>query len=261
MISTLIFFVKIPLMARKHGKKSQDKELKRHTHATTGEFLETPEQFKERARNLFIDVGHKYAHLGKNSRSIKNWHGDDEFYVHGERSHYVLWYEFLRDAHFDQSIKVDYKKYKDWALGSMTIRETLDSHTAYAWGGKVFKAKSLWRRLFGVSRKDAVEKVDVASLGEDEKDSIQESGDILIRVRFTNKSKDDIDRRIRKVLREEMQMRGRKSGKAILRDEAKYQISSTGLDALAYRRTVAVARLEKKLLRLPGIGHTSRVPA
>ena len=53
-----------------------------------------------------------------------------------------------------------------------------------------------------------------------------------------------------KVLREEMQRRGRKSGKAILRDEAKYQISSTGLDALAYRRTVAVARLEKKLLGL-----------
>ena len=57
-ISTLIFFVKISLMARKHGKKSQDKELKRHIHETTGEFLETPEQFKERARNLFIDVGH-----------------------------------------------------------------------------------------------------------------------------------------------------------------------------------------------------------
>jgi len=52
----------------------------------------------------------------------------------------------------------------------------------------------------------------------------------------------------------QMQKRGRKSGKAILRDEAKYQISSTGLDALAYRRTVAVARLEKKLLRLPKQG-------
>ena len=79
-ISTLIFFVKIPLMARKHGKKSQDKELKRSVHYTTGEFTETEEDYRERARNLFIDVGYKYAHLGKNSRSIKNWHGDDEFY-------------------------------------------------------------------------------------------------------------------------------------------------------------------------------------
>lgn len=246
-ISTLIFFGKIPSMARKHGKQSQDKELEEIIRADS----ETEAEFQERRRKLRIDVGYKHPHLGKNSKMMKAWHGDDEFFVRGEKSHYALWYEFLRDAHFDENVKVDYKKYEDWALRSMTIQETLDSHTAYAWAGKVFKAKSKWRDLFGVSRKDAVEKVNVSALDAEGKKSIRDSGDLLIRVRFTNKSKDDIDRRLRKVLREEMQRRGRKSGQNILRDKAKYELSGRGFDPLTYRRTVEVARLEKRLLEKP----------
>jgi hypothetical protein len=240
-------------MARHQGKRKYKVDKK------TLAGLDLTEEGKETLR---VRVGEKHTHTKKRVRKKgggthglvadivyerKAWHGDDDFFVTGVESNYTIWFEFLQLAREQKGVKVDYKHYNDWALGEETIRQTLDNYTANAWTKRIFRRSSRWKELFGINRHDAVTKLKAGELGKETLASIEASGDLLVRVSFTNKGKDDIDRSLRLLLREEMAARGRKSGQTVLRDRAKFQITATnGIDTLTFRRTLEVGKLELK---------------
>jgi len=234
-------------MGRKHGVKAKvDLRKLKADGVVTDESV------------LYANVGKKYRHTKKRIRgdtslgveARKAWHGDDDFFVTGVESNYTLWFEFLQLAREQKGLWVDYKHYNDWALGEETIRQTLDNYTANAWTKRIFRRSSRWKELFGINRHDAVTKLKAGELGKETLASIEASGDLLVRVSFTNKGKDDIDRSLRLLLREEMAARGRKSGQTVLRDRAKFQITATnGIDTLTFRRTLEVGKLERQRLK------------